>query len=560
MTDRIRVLSFAGLVVLGLISGPGFAAGATARECLSQAVTAAQAVELAGDQSAARRYIACSLSRIDPHAALELASGIRRPSDAARALGWIALGLAGTDAAGARLAAADASQLLLRIVEPSRREQEERLLLAEMAALGQDALLVAPELPADDARLAVVVARAGSDPAGALALLRSWQLGGPSSDRAQACIALGLGETDPDQALKLAAAISSDSLRERTVWQIAEARPPAEAYGIAQRVTDPLIRSALLTSAAVRMASDSAEGAFAWVQEVEVAPDSARAQLAVALAVTDPARALGLARSLPPRPRAWALAQLAIRLVASPSGPAQSLLTDIGATPEVARLATARLAAADPARALRLARSLPVGDARDAALSAVAPAIAASDSRQAADLLWEIDSPQARVRAAEALALRLAATDAEAATSLIGLVSEPQRALRLRAQVAAAIAPRDAAAAERLLRTLPPSSSRTEAALQAAASMLLAGRDPQEALRLATIGLDHDLALRWLLPTLALSGTASPVNLAESISDPYLRALALTDVARRVERTESGPKPCPARARMVRPVVEWEGL
>jgi hypothetical protein len=70
----------------------------------------------------------------------------------------------------------------------------------------------------------------------------------------------------------------------------------------------------------------------------------------------------------------------------------------------------------------------------------------------------------------------------------------------------------------------------------------------------------RDVALRWLLPDLAVSQTGSPIGLSDSIGDAYLRALALTDVARRLERMESRPRPSPSLAQMIRPVAEWDGI
>jgi hypothetical protein len=49
------------------------------------------------------------------------------------------------------------------------------------------------------------------------------------------------------------------------------------------------------------------------------------------------------------------------------------------------------------------------------------------------------------------------------------------------------------------------------------------------------------------------------VNLARRIDRPYLRTLALVDVARAVLHQERRPRSVPERARQVRPIVEWEG-
>jgi hypothetical protein len=561
-----------GLLALLLCSGLGFSqagdwaqTGAppeatSARECLNRASAAATAIELPGDQSAARRDLVCALAQLDPRAALDLAGGIRRPSDAARGLGKVAAALAGRDRAGANQAASTASRLLLRITEPERRRQEQRLLVSEVAVLEQEALPLAPELPPQETRGVVVAARARSDPKAALGLLRAWQLGGPASDRTRAAIATSLAEADPDQALRVTSLILSDYLRERTLWQIAEARPASEAYGLAQRVSDPLVRSAILASAAARGWSESQEVSRLALAEVAVARDSAAAQSAVALVRSDEQQALAMARGLPAEVRARALRQMAVELAPARPERAAPLLAEAGPTPEAARLAAKRLADADPGGAAAFAESLPEGQARDWALAAVAASVAASDRARARQMVREINDPEARTRAVEGVCLQLAQNDADAATALIGMVAERSQALRLRAKVAAVIAARDAEAAVRLLESLPPSEYRSEAALEAGRNHLLGGRSLEEAVRLASLGVKRDLALRWLLPMLATSQTASPTNSAESIGDPYLRALALIDVARAGRSLHTQAKPSPPLAAMIRPILEWEGM
>lgn len=522
----------------------------------------AATIELAGDQSAARRDIACALARLDPRAALEQAGRIRRPSDAARALGAIAAAFAEGEPAQARQAAITASRLLLRIVEPQRRDQEQRLLLADMAALGQDALLAGPEIPVGEARAAVVLARARSDPRAALGLLRGWNLSGPLADRALASIASGLSEGDTEQALELTNSIVSDSLRQQALWQIAESRPAAEAYGIAQRVSEPepLVRSAILASVATRSAGESPELAVSAVAEVGVAHDSAVAEFAIALVATDEDRALDLARGLSEPARAWVLRRMSVELAALKPERAAAVLSEAGPTAEAARLVVGRMAAADPARAIQLARSLPEGEARDEALAVAASAVAGSDKAQARELVWQIRGPEARARGAESVVAALAESDADAATSLIGIIADQDRALRLRAKVAAAAARRDPPLALRLLESLPASDYRAEAALNAASALLVSGGSLEEALRFASLGAERDLALRWIIPLLTVSETGSPTHAAESITSPYLRALCLVEVGKAIQKVQALAQPSPSRGRMIRPVVEWEGM
>jgi len=450
--------------------------------------------------------------------------------------------------------------MLLRIAEPARRDQEQELLLWQIAPLGNDAVVAVSQVPAQTARSIVADSLATSNPAAALALLKSWQMTGAAVDKTTAEIAVNLASSDPDQAMKVATGIVSDQSRARALWRIAELRPAAEAAGIAQQVADPLIKSAMLTSAAVRLAADNPESAIALGEQVAVAGATAGAQVALALAPSDVDRALDLARKLPDRPRRWALERIAVAVAGSRPDTAENLLREAAADPQVIELVVARMAASNPDRAMQFIRSLPPGDLRDGALGAAAGVVAASDYRKASDLVWEMTSPSARDKAVETVALQAAASDADAATSLIGLVSEPSAALRLRAKVAARVASRDPRAALRLLETLPDSDYRRAAAFDAAIAMLTAGRTADEALKVAMIAVPRDVALRWLLPDLAVSQTGSPVHLSDSIGDAYLRSLALADVARRLERMEPRPKPSPSLAQMIRPVAEWEGI
>jgi len=535
------------------------AAGETAaRQCLNQAAVAAQSIELPGDQSAARRSLVISLAPLDPQAAWDAAAGVNRPGDAAWALGAAATGLASIDSPAARQALTIAGQLLLRVPDPTQRFAEQQLLLREVAALREGALVAAPELPPEEAHLAVVLGLSTSDPAGAMALSRSWGLKGEAADRALAAIGPQLSDSDPDAALEIAASIAHRSMREQTIWRIAERRPPAEAVTIAVRAQDAVVRADILTSAAERMAPTDPGSARAALQMVSVAPDSALAQLAVALAAADESNALELARALPQRPRAWALGRIALLLAPDKPERAELLLSEIEPQADVTRLVLAGMSLRDPDRAIRLARALPEGEERGAALAAIATAMARLSPEEARDLVWSIRPARWRSRAAEGVAGQLAHSDVDAATSLIGLVTDPDRARRLRCEIAAISAVRDPKTAERLLDSLPPSSYRNEAALAAGRALVAAGGTAEEALRLARLGTKSDLALRWLVPHFALSQAGSPTTAAERIGDPYLRALGLIDAATVMLRAGSKCRPAPDRAQQIRPIVEWE--
>jgi hypothetical protein len=530
------------------------------REYLDNAKAAALQAPDPAEQSAAFREIALMLVESDPAAALDLAARMRLPSAAARTLGAAALVLSQTDPVLAAQDVVTAGRLLLRISDPDQRIAEQQLLLREIAPLGDAALPAAPELTLGEAQLEIVLARAESDPTDALVLLRKWQLRDTAYERAAAAISDHLAVASPDQALELASSILSARERDRALWRIAEQRPPEEAESIAIRVTDAVTQSGMLRSSAVQMAARDPQAALRVADSVAVAATSARAEIAVALAFADEARALEMARGLPGLARRWALERIAVTLAASNPGVGEELLREAGARPEVMRLAAAAMARSDPDRAIALARSLPPGEERDAALAFVARAMVGTSPAKAKKLLWEMGPSRWRAAAVSAVATALAPASVDEATGLIGLVADPGEAASIRAGIGAAVAGRDPAAAERLLGSLPMSQAKTEAALDAAINVLAAGGQQEVAVRLGSSVLARDLAIRWMAPSLAYAQTRSPVALAGEISNSYLRALALVDVARAALGSSPGLRAAPGRAAQIRPIVEWEGM
>ena len=548
------------LAAVALLCGGARPAGAAAaRQYLDEARAASTEIQLAGDQSAVLQAIALTLVEVDPYAALDTVARMRRPSDATRALGAAAVAMAPNNPAMAAANVMTAGRLLMRIADSDQRLVEQGLLLREIATLGEEALPGGPELTPGEAQLAVILGLAESDPAGALALLRKWEVTGASGDKAGAAIAEGLAAEAPEEALEVASGLAGARWRDRTLWRIAEQRPPEEAVDIALRVSDPVTRAAMLTSAAVRLAGKDPERALGVARTVQVAGDSALAEVAAALAATDTARALETARGLPERARLWALERIAMEIAGTDPALAEQVLAEAGAGSEAIRGAVVRMVATDPDRAVGFARSLPPGEGRDGALAAVAGALAGSNPGLAEELVWEIASSGPRGEAVETVAVAWAATDADAATGLIGLVVDGDRAGRIRAKVAAAVAARDAEGAARLLGSLPATDYRSDAALSAAKAVLSAGGQPETAVRLGAIGMDSDLALRWALPYLAFAQTRSPIGLSDKIKGPYPRALALVDIAREMLNLDRKRRAAPERARQIRRIVEWEG-
>jgi hypothetical protein len=533
---------------------------APAAEYLDQAKAAAVQIALPGDQSGALQAIALTLVRSDPAAALDLAARMRRPSDAARALGAISVAIASNDPTSAAQDVVTAGRLLLRIPSPDQRLAEQRMLLREIAHLAERALPAGPELTPGDAQLQVVLGLADSEPAAALALLKKWQLRDAAYDQAAAVIAERLAAAKPDEAIEVASSIISMRERESALWRIAELRPPEEATGIATGASDPVVQSGILRSAAARLAKSDPSAAATAAASVTVATTSVQAEMVVALASTDDGRATELARALPEPARTWALERIAVTMAASKPAAAEKLLRDLRAPPEAMCLAAAAMARTDSDRAMAFARSLPPGEARDAVLTYVTRALGHSNVAKATELLWDMGPSVWRARAVSTVAPVISPANIDQATGLIGLVADPAEAARIRAEIAASIAGRNPDMAARLLGSLPPSDAKTTGALNAAVAVLAAGGQPDVAISLGSLGVERDLAIRWMMPQLAYSETRSPVGLAGEIGSPYLRALAFVDIARELLGYPPKPRPAPDRAAQIRPVVEWEGM
>ena len=562
MRANLRRAVRRGAICLFLLAGtalPAPGAISSARECLSRAAVVANEITLGGDQSAARRELALALAKLDVSAARDAAAGVSRPADAARALAVVAAAFASQDLPAAKQASATGARLLLRISQSERRLEEQRLFLGEIAALGSEAPANVSELRPEEARSIVVASLARSRPEQAWELVKTWKLTGPPADPALEALAPALAAAHPDDAVELAASITSPGVRDRTLWRVAELLSPAEAAAVIPRLQDPVLRDSVLAGIAVRTAQADLDAALASLEAVTVSPASARAEITVDLARHDETRAVELARQLPASARDWALGRIALELAGRQPALAETYLVESGGGAELVRLVTAHMAVADAERALRLARTLLEGEERDAALSAIASALAASNPALARDLAWEITTPRWKTQAVGAVARRLVQTEADAATSLLGLISDPADLLPIRADLAAVIARRDPATARRLLETAPESEYRHDCAFAAALAQLGASKDPETALQLAGTGMREGMAVRWLLPAIGLSGVGNVTLLAERIQSPYVRALALIETARTLIGGESAARPAPDRARMIRPVVEWEG-
>jgi hypothetical protein len=553
-TPRLLLALLLAVALLG--AQPRSAPCSPAEEYLTEATSATVDIRLPGDQSAALQWIARVTLEIDPEGALGLVVRMRRPSDAARLLCAAAVALNDSQPGLSDDSVRTAGQLLLRISDTDHRMMEQRLALWEMGALGSRALPAATELSPGEAQYMAALGSAKADPA-ALALVQEWELTGRAADTVLATAAEGLALEDPDSALVATDGIVSAPVRDAALRRVCEQRPAAEVAGIALRISNPVSQSAALSEAAARLAKTDLDAALALVTMIEVARESALADVAVAAADSQTETALEIARGLSSRAREWALSRIAVGMAAADPERAWSLLAEAGTDSGAACLAIGRIVATDPGRASELAGAMPPGADRDAALAMVARAIAAENPELAEHLIWDIASPNWRALAVESVAVLQAPTDVDAATGLIGLVSASGSAAWIRARVALAVAADSALGARRLIASLPSSLYRTDAAVMAMALALAADEEVSTAYELGALGLEKELALRWALPAAAQAQVRSPLRLAEEISDPYLRAMALADTAGHLVHLESRARPVPDRMLSIRPVVEW---
>lgn len=547
-------------MVLTAVSSACWGQASAARECLEQAEVAATQIQLSGDKSTALDAIATTLVQIDPMGALDVIGRMRRPTDAARGLGAVSIAIMSGDPAAVEENMMTAGRLLLRISNEDQRLMEQKLLLRETAVLGERALPGAPELSPRTAQREVVLALAPIDADAALMLIEMWGLEGPPLDEALAAVAEHMANVSPDRALELTESIVSARWRDRSFWRIAEKRPAAEAVGVALRISDPLVRASTQASAAVRLAKSDLDEALAAAEMVAIAPDSVRAEIAVALAYTDGERAIALAEELPASVREWALGRIGVELARSAPELAAEVLLGLPPNSDAVRRAAARMATVDLSRAITLAHSLPEGSGRDAARSGIVSAIAESDRAAAEDMLWDIQGFEHGAEAVEAVVLAMVESNPDAATGLIGLVSDADQAARLRARVAARLAVQHPELALQLLESLPPSDFLATAGIEAGSAILANGGKPETAARFASLGVERDFAMRWILPGLAESGMRSPINLADTIGDSYARALALVDVAQRLLEIKPEPTAVDDREQQIRVIAEWETL
>ena len=275
---------------------------------------------------------------------------------------------------------------------------------------------------------------------------------------------------------------------------------------------------------------------------------SALADVATALATTDPVRAERVAQSITSdRSRASALTTSAS---AAALDPWESNAAKASALADVATALTAT----DPDRAERVAKSITDMWYKASALTAVATALTATDPDRAERVARSITSDRSRVSALAGVATALAVTDPDRATRLIAEAECIARSItsrrwtadkRLRIgallDVARALAASDPDRAARLIadaegiaESIVHSLSSRDWALADVATALAAS-DPDRAERLAR-SITSDRSMPWVLPgiarTLAATDPDRAERVAQSITNKESQASALVSIAK----------------------------
>jgi hypothetical protein len=276
------------------------------------------------------------------------------------------------------------------------------------------------------------------------------------------------------------------------------------------------------------------------IQAGQMIPDEmhrtrALTYVAVVLAATDPDRAERLARSL-----------------SSVNEPQHRALAEVAGV----------LAATDPDRAERLARSIANADIKASALASVAQGMAAAHPVRAERLAQSITEESSRSWALESIAPVLAATDpdraerlAQSGPGLAGVArvlaaTDPDRAERLAqwtthesvkasvlANVAVGLAATDPDRAERLAQSITGKYARPQALARVAGAM--AATDPDRAERLALSLDDEDM--EWTLISVVLATAVTDPDRAERVAQSItieMKAYALAAVAQAVAATD----------------------
>jgi hypothetical protein len=251
-------------------------------------------------------------------------------------------------------------------------------------------------------------------------------------DHALAELAEVIGREDFDRVLRLTREISDSTLRMYTVGRLVTASAnadPSRAVHRARLLTDGYWLAETLCNLAAVMAAYDPAGAIALVREAESAArpltDSAMAAAALSSAaavlhVVDPAPAADLfaeaerlARSAP---SPAGLGSLAIALAASDPDRALSLAAELPdnwyARGEIAKV----MARSQPERAVNVARSIRPQTPHLADVTAV---LAAADPEGALILAWSVQDPRCQASALVGIARTLAETDLGRAARLL---------------------------------------------------------------------------------------------------------------------------------------------
>jgi Caspase domain len=315
--------------------------------------------------------LAIAMATVDARRAESIATAITDPGYRARTLAEIAKAIAAGDLAGAERVASAIGVPVLR-----------------NSALVKVTRIVAAAVPEEAERIARTIGERGSQ------------------EIALTYVAEAVAATDPARAERIAAAMAGydmDRWVARVVELLAESDPDA-ADRVAELIAEPEQRDWALASVARGFAADPGRAASVLA---EIADPDERGCAAFVAARTlgriDLAAAEKFAEAIPqPLYRCMALRSLAVNLAETDPGRIRLLdaaervrpsIADGAERDKLAGQIAGMLAAADPGRALRMARDLGDSDARAEVIALVAISAAATNSDEAKRIALTITVP-----------------------------------------------------------------------------------------------------------------------------------------------------------------------
>ena len=298
-----------------------------------------------------------------------------------------------------------------------------------------------------------------------------------------------IAQTDPQLALAEAQTIQNKQMRDQVIASVISSvaqSDPARAVETIELISDPISRRESISRLAVTWAQMDFDGAIAWVTSLD-GNERRRAlqQMGQNLVHTDIDRAIRFLNRFPADAGAHLKFQIAQSLARQQTiDAAQSFISQFKGSSDYSRLQVAVISSAasrDPSSAMRMARAVEDGPARDQLYATIVGQQAARDPQQALQWLESISNEKSRVVATSHIARNWYSQNPAAAhTWLRGL---PRGAERDSAIVAIVSTQRDSTSdIEQLIESIDNVAQRKQA--QLAHIMILARSSPVEAERL----------------------------------------------------------------------------